>query len=62
MKNNKWKLTVHYWQGQTIIETLAVGKTKKETLMNWFFQYYKGNIPRGACLPSNTIQKEFVKL
>ena len=54
MKSNKLRhtLSVSYWDGQEIKETFAVGKTKKETLTNWFFQRYGGEIPDGACLPS----------
>ena len=49
---NRWSLAVSYWRGQEIAETFSVGKTKKEALKNWFFQYYEGKIPEGACLPS----------
>jgi len=48
---NKWNLSVTYWKGQDIIETFAVGNTKKQTLNNWYIQYNGGYIPEGACLP-----------
>ena len=38
--NWKWKLTVGYWDGQTIIETTGVGSTRKEAQENFFRQYY----------------------
>jgi hypothetical protein len=49
---NKWSLAVSYWKGEDILETFAVGNTKKETLNNWYVQYYGGYIPEGAKLPS----------
>lgn len=60
---NRWSLAVSYWHGQEIRETFSVGKTKKEALKNWFFQYYGGKIPVGACLPSEreTIFVSWVK-
>jgi hypothetical protein len=60
---NRWSLAVAYWRGKEIMETFSVGKTKKEALKNWFFQYYGGRIPEGACLPSDrdTIFVSWVK-
>lgn len=59
--NKKWKLTVHHWEGQNIVETIAIGKTKSETIKNWFFQHYRGRIPDGACLPGrDLIQKQWI--
>jgi hypothetical protein len=48
----KWSLAVSYWRGQEIYETFAIGNTKAETIKNFFFQYYEGNVPEGARLPS----------
>lgn len=48
---HKWSLAVSYWKGQDILETFAVGNTRKQTLNNWYIQYYGGYIPEGACLP-----------
>ena len=48
----KWSLSISYWQGQDIMETFSVGNTRKETIGNFFAQYYGGNVPDGACLPS----------
>jgi len=60
---NRWSLAVAYWRGKEIQETFSVGKTKKEVLKNWFFQYYEGNLPEGACLPAerDTIFVSWVK-
>jgi hypothetical protein len=60
---NRWSLAVSYWRGREIMETFSVGKTKKEALKNWFFQYYGGRIPEGACFPSDrdTIFVSWVK-
>lgn len=38
--NWKWKLTVGYWNGQTIVETSGVGRNRKEAKANFFRQYY----------------------
>lgn len=60
---NRWSLAVAYWRGKEILETFSVGNTKKEALKNWFFQYYGGQIPEGACLPreQDTIFVSWVK-
>lgn len=50
-KQKKWSLAVSYWQGDEIAETFAVGNTRKETLKNFYTQYYGGDVPEGACLP-----------
>lgn len=61
MKNTKpkWRLRVFYWSGQEIRETFAIGITKKHTLINWFFQFYSGDIPSGACIPKDAISVEW---
>jgi hypothetical protein len=60
---HRWSLAVSYWRGKEILETFAAGNTKKEALKNWFFQYYEGKVPEGACLPSkrDTIFVSWVK-
>ena len=50
---NKWSLAVSYWRGQDILETFAAGKTKKQTLNNWYAQYYQGNVPENPRFPSS---------
>jgi hypothetical protein len=60
---HRWSLAVSYWRCGDILETFAVGKTKKEATKNWFLQYYRGMIPEGACFPSgrNLIFLSWVK-
>lgn len=60
---NRRSLAVSYWRGNEILETFSVGRTKKQALKNWFFQYYEGEIPEGACLPreQDTIFVSWVK-
>jgi len=55
----KWRLRIFYWAGQDIRETFAVGETKKQTLDRWFFQFYHGDIPSGACIPKDAISVEW---
>jgi len=61
MKNTKlkWRLRIFYWHGQEIRETFAVGETKKQTLDRWFLQFYSGDVPSGACIPSHAISVEW---
>jgi len=58
---NRWSLAVSYWTGQDIRETFAVGSTKKQTLDRWFLQFYSGDVPSGACIPSSAFFISWVK-
>ena len=49
---NRWSLAIACWVGNEIREIFATGQTRGATLKNWFFQYYEGNVPEGARLPS----------
>jgi hypothetical protein len=61
----RWRLRVHYWTNKRgcpdIIETFAAGSTKKQTLQNWFFQYYHGDVPENPCIPKDAVNIEWIK-
>jgi hypothetical protein len=46
-------------------ETFAAGRTKAETLKNWFFQYYhanfNGRMPAKPCIPKNAVSVTWSK-
>jgi hypothetical protein len=60
----RWRLRIHYWTKTgypTIIETFAAGSTKKETLKNWFFQYFHGQVPENPRIPDDALDIEWTK-
>ena len=52
----KWKLTIGYWDGQTIVETFGIGANRNEALANFFRQYYAAmgfqSVPEKPIMPS----------
>lgn len=51
----RWSLCVEYWskEDNQKLTTFAVGKTRKETLRNWFLQRYKGRLPENPEIPKD---------
>lgn len=40
-------------------ETFAAGRSKAETLLNWYFQYYRGQLPESPRIPKDAITIEW---